>query len=462
MRLIETRKGFRSARLLGGWIASAAIATVVWADAPPPEKVALTNVKIVPVVGESIEKGTILIERGKIAALGKDVEIPYDARVFDLAGKVAFPGTIDANSYRGTDSPNESRPVTPQLDTSDSIDPSQLYYEDMLRIGTTTLNIMPGDNTVIGGIGRVIRPIGLTPAEMTIAEGAFLKVCVSPKMGFDRMLQLATLRETFAELDEYLNRLAERRYDEKLKEDEKVMDVGVAEAKKRGRDLIRAEDVDDEHRNILRVRGGQVKVLGEAGPTLFKPLGAFISCGAAMDVAPAVTFAKDHGFIDRTVLVLDGDCFKAIKELKAAARPVVLTSNLVHRETDPLTGKVTQTFVPKKFADAGLLFALTPGVDASLPERMLTYQAARCVREGVARDEAIRSVTLSPAKILGVADRLGSLEVGKEAYIGIYSGDPLDFASQVEKVFVAGVLAYEREKDVRMQRLTEPPAGEKK
>jgi imidazolonepropionase-like amidohydrolase len=113
-----------------------------------------------------------------------------------------------------------------------------------------------------------------------------------------------------------------------------------------------------------------------------------------------------------------------------------------------------------------LLFALLPGIDASLPERMLTYQAARCVREGVSRDDALRAITLNPARILGLADRLGSLEPGKEAYLAVYSGDPLDFSSIVEKVFIEGILAYERERDVRMQRLTTPAAadapGEKK
>lgn len=429
----------------------------------PPEKVALVGGKIIPVVGEVIDKGTILIDRGKIAAIGKEVDVPYDARVFDMAGKVIFPGTIDANSYRGTDIPNEARPVTPHLDTSDSIDPSQQYFEDSLRWGFTALHVIQADNTVIGGIGRVVRPIGMSPAEMTIAEGGFLKIVVSPKFGFDRMLQLATLRETLAELDDYLDKLAERRYEEKLKEDDKQIDVGPAEAKKRGRDLIRIEDIDDEHRNLLRLRGGQVKVLGEPGPTLYKPLGAFMTCGAAMDVAPAIKLAKDNGFLDRAVFVLGNDGFKAVKELKTAARPVILNWDFLHREADPLTGKVTETFAPKKIAEAGLLYALTPGPDTSLPERMLTYQAARCVREGISRDDAIRAITLNPAKILGLADRLGSIEVGKDAHLIVYSGDPLDFSSIVEKVFIDGIPCYVREKDVRLQRLLTPdPVGDKK
>lgn len=453
MRMFTSKAAPRSAwrravwGILHGVAASAALA------APPPDKVALTNVRIIPIVGDTIDKGTILIEKNRIAAVGKSVDVPYDARVFDLAGKVVIPGLIDASTSRGMDFSNEARPVTPQLDAADSIDPSSIYFEDSLRLGHTVLHVIPGDNTVIGGLGRIIRPIGLTPTEMTLADGAFLKLSASPRGGFDRMVQIASLRETFAELNEYLDRLAEKRYEDKLKEDKKDIDVGPAEARKRGRDLIRAEDPDDEHRNILRLLGGQVKVLGEPGPTLYKPLGAFIACNAAADVGAAIRIAKEFGFLDRSVLTLGGDSFKAVAELKAAARPVVLTGDMLHRETDPLTGRVTETFVPKRIADAGLLYAITPGSDLSMPERMLTYQAARCVREGISRGDALKAITINPAKILGIDDRFGSIESGKAAHLVVYSGDPLDFNSVVEKVFIEGILAYEREKDIRIQRL---------
>jgi imidazolonepropionase-like amidohydrolase len=426
----------------------------------PPEHVALTGGRIIPVVGAPLEKGTVLIEHGKIAAVGAEVEIPYDARVFNVSGKVVFPGMIDVHTARGLDIPNEPRPVTPHLDVADALDPSQLFFEDCLRLGITAVHVIPGNNTVMGGLGRVVRPIGLTVGEMTLAEGEFLKIAITPRAGLDRMVQMATLRETFLELDDYLAKLAEKRYEDKLKEEDKKIDVGPAEARKRGRELIRAEDVDDQHRNVLRLRGGQVRVAGEAGPTLFKPLGAFIYCGNAMDVGLAVQSAKDQGFFERTVLVLGGECHKAVSELKEAARPVVLPGELTYRETNPLTGEVRETFVPKKIFDAGLLFALAPGADDSYAERMLTYQAAQCVRNGVPRDEALKAITLNPAKLLGLDKRLGSLEPGKDAHLVIFSGDPLDFSSVVEQVLIDGIPAYDRTKDVRLQRLLSPGTGD--
>ena len=420
--------------------------------ASPPEKVALTGGRIIPVVGETIAKGTVLIERGKIVALGETVEIPFDAKVIDVSGKVVFPGMIDAHTWRGLDIPNESRPVTPQLSAYDGIDPSRMAFEDMLRNGITTVHVIQANNTVIGGVGWIVRPIGLSLAEMTVAEEIALKISITPKRGFDRLRQMATLRETFRELQDYLEKLAEQRYEEELEKEDKKIDVGPAEARNRGRELIRAEDIDDKHRNLLRL----CEKIGDLPRPPLDRIGAFIYCGNAMDVAHAVQLAKDNGFFDRTVLVLGGEAYKAIDELKAAARPVILPTTLVYRETDPLTGKVREVFVPSKIAEAGLLYALGPGPDASLPERMMNYQAARLVRNGISRDDALRAITINPAKIIGLDKRLGSIEVGKDANLVVFSGDPLDFNSVVEMVLIDGIPAYERDKDVRLKRLLSP------
>jgi hypothetical protein len=253
------------------------------------------------------------------------------------------------------------------------------------------------------------------------------------------MLQMELLRETFAELDDYLERRAEAKYEETLKEKDKELDVPPEEARKRGKALLEDEDLDDKHRNLVRLRDGR--------------LAAWIYCGDAMDVAPAVKIARDQGFLERTVLVLGPDAIQALEEIRGAGRPVVLPSELYREKRDPLTGKVHKTFLPQACLEAGVEFSLEPSRGSSLPERYLNYQAARLVREGIPRDVALRSITLHPARALGLEDRLGSLEVGKVANVLILSGDPLDFSTWVEKVYVQGVLAYDKEKDIRLQTL---------
>ena len=117
------------------------------------------------------------------------------------------------------------------------------------------------------------------------------------------MKQMATFRETFLELADYLEKLAEQKYEESLEKDDKKIDVGPEEARRRGRELIAFEDYDDPHRNLMRLTRGE--------------LASFIYCGRATDVAPAVALAKNNGFFDRTTLVLGSECFKAMDAIKA-------------------------------------------------------------------------------------------------------------------------------------------------
>ncbi|MCH8147853.1 MAG: amidohydrolase family protein [Planctomycetes bacterium] len=405
----------------------------------PPAKLALQGARIIPVEGQEIARGTVLIENGKITAIGEEVEIPYDAMVVDVSGKVLFPGMVDPHSARALDIPNENLPVTPFLDVYDALDPSKAYFEDALRDGVTAVHVIVGNNCVIGGLSRVVNPIGMSPDEMTIAAPVAMKLSVAPKRGSGRMVQMATLRETFLELADYLERLAEKKYEESLEEKGELLEVGPKEARRLGKDLIRPDDYDDKHRSLVKLTSGKLL--------------AFVYCGTASDVAQAITLAKENGFFDRMTLVLGPDCFKAIDEIKASKRPVILDSELIYRETDPLTGEIRETFVPKVFSDALVKFSLQPSPSNSLAERYLNYQAARCVRHGIRRRKALKSITVNPAKAAGVGDRVGSLKVGKSGDIVVFSGDPLDFNSWVEQVYIRGILAYDRKDDVRLKRL---------
>lgn len=427
-------------------LAATVLAFTVPAASTRAQTVLLEGAAIVPVVGNPIKKGSILIKDGRIAAIGQTVETPFDAKVIDCSGKTLFPGMIDVHTSRGIDVPNESPPVTPFLNVYDAIDPSQLFYEDSLRDGVTSIHVIHGDDCVIGGMSRVVHPIGMTPEQMTTLPDAAMKLSLTPKNGYDRMLQLATLREAFAKLDEDMKKLAEQRYEAKLREEGKDLDVPPEEEQKRGEALIRDEDVDEKNRNLLGLTQGRIR--------------AFIYCGNAMDVAPALRVARAHGFYDQAVLVLGSECYKAAGELKKANLPVVLDSTLVHRESDPITGEEKETFVPKVISKAGLKFALQRKTGSSLGERYLWYQAARCIREGIARDDALKSITLWPAEMLGLGDRLGSLEVGKEANILVLTGDPLDAQTWVEKVFIQGEQVYERADDIRLHELFKTPAEE--
>ncbi len=425
----------------------AAIFTAAVGGRAVAQTIVLEGGRIIPVSGETIKKGSILIRGSKILAVGKTVEVPFDAKVIDVSGKTLFPGMIDVHvAGLGLDRPNENVPVAPFLNVYDAIDPSLLFFEDALRDGIAVLHLMQGNDCVIGGLSRVVHPIGMTPDEMTIVPDLAIKIAITPKTGFDRMLQMATLREAFLKFADDMERLAEERYEEKLRDEKKDLDVPPAVARERGRALIRDEDIPDKDRNLLLLTRGK--------------LPAFIYCGRAMDVPRAIKIAKDNGFFERCVLVLGSECYKAVDVLKEAGRPVVLDAELIHRETDPITGKEIETFVPGVMDEAGVTFALQRRSGTSLGERYLWYQAARCVREGISRAAALEAITLRPAQMLGLGDRFGTLEPGKDASILVLSGDPLDSQTWVEKVIIEGVPVYDKAEDIRLKKLFATPEEE--
>lgn len=214
---------------------------------------------------------------------------------------------------------------------------------------------------------------------------------------WDAVRQRARLREAFAELEDWVDATAERRFDEEEKKAGREGPVAPDVAREKGRALIRPDDLDDAHRNLYLLTRGQ--------------LDAFVYAGSARDLDYAVAMALELGFLERSTFVVDGDGWKAADVLARAGRPAVLAS-LVHRETDLLTGKTGETLCV--FHQAKVPFALLTDPAGSQGERYLWWQAARCVREGLPRAAALAAVTTTPASILGLSERKGSIAAGKD------------------------------------------------
>ncbi len=399
--------------------------------------------------GTRIERGVVVIQDGRITAVGgPDTPIPGDAVVHEADGRLVFPALVLAHTQIGLDITNENVPVAPFVNVYDSIEPNSAEYEDCLRTGIGTVHVIQGHNTVIGGLSRIIRPLGDMIDAMTVRADVALKVSISPRGGFNRMTQLAELRRAFADLAAHVEAVAEKRFEEeKKKKDEKVL-VLPDEAAKQGMALVTIDDLDARWRTLWRASKGEV------------PL--FVHCDRAMDVMRGIEWLKEMKLLEKSTFVVGTEAFKAVDALKAAGRPVVLSGVLLHREADPVTGEIKETFVPKVFADAGVPFVLQPNGFGFSADGLLWYQAARCVREGIARDVAVKAITQGAADAIGLGGELGSLAAGKWGNVAILSGDPLDQATFVDRMLVEGRLAYERATDRRLKELTTgqelPPA----
>jgi imidazolonepropionase-like amidohydrolase len=439
--------------------------TLTFAGTPPhgaaatSDKLVVEAGRIITMAGPDIENGVIVIENGRIVAIGPadEVDKPWDAPVVGGPDLVAFPGFVDAHSNSGMDRANENLDVAPYLDIRDSIDPVAFYFEDCLRFGVTTVNVQQGPNCVIGGQGMIVRPIGMTIEEMMVRPQFGLKICTSPKSGKSRATQMQILRETFEGLERYLEDLVQAERDERGHAEREALfqgrelegeenegrEMGGTTWKVDGLDLIPRGAIDEKQAPLLDLVEGRRSV--------------FVSCNAPVDVARGLDIARQNGFLARTTLVIKPACWEAADLIAEAGVPVVLEGGLLHIRRDPVTGEEEETFVPRVLADEGIRFALTqPEVARGQPApRSLWYQAALAIGHGLEREEALDAVTRVPAEILGLGQEVGSLEVGKHGNVVLFSGDPLSITSWVEEVVIEGQEVYDRSEDVRNRHLLE-------
>ena len=453
------------------------------------DAIAIKGGKIVPVVGPTIDGGTIVVRDGKIVALGKDVAIPPEARVYDASGKVVLPGFLEAHSPRGVEQTNERNPNVPFVSVVDSLDPAQEYFEECRRNGVTTIGAVPGDDTMIGGQAAVVKTAGSFIDQMIVKRKLGLKISLKPAPERTRMSHLAALRRELDGVRDFLREEEEKKASSASKEPkgDAKKEGEKGDAKKDGEKKEPAkkepEKKDGEKKEPEKKDAGKEAAKAPETPKAPEPnpqrdaivsllkreLVAFIYCETAMDVPQALKLISEYRL--RPILCLGPGCHKAAKLVAESRLPVVLDPTLTYWETDPRTGEDRQIVLPKIYREAGVPFTFQvtgfAGGNlfraASLPPTVgtnyLWFQAATCVKYGLPKAEAIEAMTIRPAKMLGIDNLVGSLEVGKDADIVVLTGDPLELETWTELTFVGGSLVYERSKDSKLDRLLKPAAA---
>ena len=396
---------------------------------PVREKIAIQAGKIITVSGKDISNGIILIEDGKIKSVEKKTDIPWDAFVIEAKSQVVMPGFVLAHTYRGLDSANERIPEVPFLSTFDAIDPLQPFFEDSLRDGIVAMLVLPGNNTLLGGTGTVVKPHGRIVEDMLIKRYTGLKISLQPAGNTSRMGHVQRFRRYMADLQKYREQFDQREAD--AKELKKPFD----------------EEIDQRKQPVFDL--------------LERKLRAFIYCPRAADVIKALEIQETHKF--DTVLVVTPDCYKAASIIARKKLPVILDPQLITWETDEQTNAEQMKVIPQIMQKAGVKFAFQTDT-SQYGTRHLWYQAAQAVKHGVKREEALKAITLYPAQFIGIDDRFGSIEPGKDASLIFLTGDPLDARTWVDKVMISGDIVYEKAKDLRLRKLLEipKPAADKK
>jgi imidazolonepropionase-like amidohydrolase len=386
--------------------------------APPQTKpVAIKGATIHPVSGPDIPAGTIVFENGKITAIGADAAVPDSAEVIDGSGKHVYPGLINANTVlglveigavRATVDAEETGAINPNVRSIASVNPDSELIPVARAAGVLTALSVP-EGGIISGQSAVIRLEGWTPEEMTVRSPAAMHLRW-PNLTIDRRPR------------------ARKSVKDQQKEIEK--------AQKQIRDAFQ------NARAYWQTRKNpgpdfKMDLRWEALMPVFDgKLPLFVHAGTLAQIQAALAWAKEMQL--KIVLVDGDDAWRIAPQLKEADVSVILgpATNLPPRRDDDYDSAWS---CAAKLQQAGVRFCIASnGRGAATNERNVGYEAGLAAGYGLPKEEALKAVTLYPAQILGVADRLGSLETGKAATLIVTNGDPLDFPTQVEAAFIDG------------------------
>ncbi|MFO7814698.1 MAG: amidohydrolase [Halanaerobiales bacterium] len=383
----------------------------------------IKDARILTMAGKEYEQASILIEDKRIAKISENIEIKDEYQVIDAKGYIVIPGLIDAHTHlgieedgvgwEGQDGNEMTDPITPHLRAIDAVNPADNAIKEALKNGVTTIMTGPGSANVLGGESIIIKTAGNTVDEMIVKNPAGLKTAFgeNPKRVYNEQNKLpstrmgiaAVLRENLMKAEDYI----------------KEKDSNQEEDKHFNRDI--------KMESLARV--------------IKKEIPLKVHAHRADDIMTAIRIASEFD-IDIT-LEHCTEGHKVAKEIAEANIPAVVGPSM--------TGRVKVELSDLSFKTAGAL--AKAGVKVALmsdhpviPTKNATIYAALAIKGGLNEKEALKAITINPAEILGVDDRVGSIEEGKDADLVIFNGDPLDISSDIIKVVIDGEI-IEKKKD---------------
>jgi imidazolonepropionase-like amidohydrolase len=383
-------------------------------------KILFKNATVFPITSRPF-KGDVLVSNGKVEKLGENIEDP-DAEIVDLTGKFLFPGFIDAHSHIGlfeegvgyyySDGNEATDPVTPHVKALDGFNPQDPAIERALAGGVTSVMIVPGSANPVGGQGSVIKFRSIIVEECVVKDPAGLKMAFgeNPKRVYGERKQTPSTRMGTAGVI--------RDYFTKVKNYMKKKEL----AQKEGKEFTETD---------LKMEIGEM--------VLRKKIPARMHAHRADDILTAIRIAEEFGF--NLVIEHGTEAYKISKVLAEKKIPVVVGPLLTFRTKLELKDLTMETIA--KLLKDGVLIALMCDHPV-IPLEFATVQAATAMRYGAKEEDLLKILTVDPAKILGLEDRIGSIEPGKDADLVVWSGHPFDMKSVVERVYIDGVEVFRR------------------
>ena len=394
---------------------------------PPRGVIAIRNARIVTVSGPDIENGTVVIRDGKIEAVGASVNVPAGAQTIEGRGLSVYPGMIDAGTNmglvevpqgaNGTVDLSEVGDFNPNAKAIIAVNPHSAHVAVTRVEGVTNTVTMPTGG-LISGQAALINLLGTAPKEMAVVPQAAL-VINYPRIGGGGGGGFGGPPQQPANLSETLEANA-RQLDQVRKM--------LRDAEAYGRTL----DAYAKDRSLPRpdtniVLESMVPYVRGERPVIFR-------AEREVEIRGAIKFAEEMKL--KPIILGGNDAWKVAGLLKEKNVPVILTGvfSLPSREDDPYDTLYENA---AKLKQAGVLFAISTG-DSGPEVRNLPQYAGMAAAFGLSKADALKAVTLYPAQIMNVADRLGSIEVGKIANVVVTDGDLLEIRTRIRYLFIDG------------------------
>ncbi|HEY0547486.1 MAG TPA: amidohydrolase family protein [Pyrinomonadaceae bacterium] len=386
---------------------------------------AISGARIVPVSGTVIESGTVVIRNGKIESVGASAAVPAGAQEIDGRGLTVYPGMIDlgtsmglieiGNGARGTVDTSEIGDMNPNAQAIVAINPHSAHIGVTRVTGVTTVLSLPTGN-IISGQAALIDLDGSTPREMAVTPLAALVV------------NFPTVSTT--SFDGFFNP-----QEVNINEAIKTRDTQVEQLRKILREAEAYGKAQDAYaRDNTLPRPTESVILAALVPYVRGEKPVILSASRDVEIRAAVRFAEEMKL--RPIILGGDEAWRAADFLKQHNVPVILTGvlNLPSREDDAYDSLYENA---AKLQKAGVRFCISTG-DNGAHVRDLPFQAGMAASFGLPRDEAVKAITLYPAQIMNIADRMGSIEAGKTANLVVTDGDLLEARTHVRYVFIEG------------------------
>ncbi len=415
-----------------------------WISPEEPKPLAIVDTTIITVSGPVIHHGTVLLRGGKIAAVGRNVDVPDEARVIKGEGMYVLPGLVETHSHLGVyalpevaphaDGDEWTDPITPHVRALDAVHGGDPAIERAVSGGVTTVQVLPGSANVVGGQSVILKLRGTTAEQMRLEgapAGMKLAFGENPKRlhgrrqkhaPASRMGNAAVLRQALVAARDYRRKWEEyrRRQERSGSEGESNEKHGAAGAREKG-----PPEHDLKLEALADLLDGKFRV--------------HVHVYRADDILTVFRIADEFGFKIASLQ----HCLEGYKVADEIARRGVGVASFAD-----LWGFKMEAWdaTPENLARmhrAGVRVAVQSDHPV-VEQRYLIHEAARAVRYGLPEEEAYRAVTLNAAWILGLDERLGSLDPGKDADLVLFDGPPLSVRSHVLLTVIDGFIVYER------------------